>query len=104
MPCAHIGGLRIVSTGCWLWPFAKRSPGCAWALARRISPCYAISLSLSYVKPQAPNSGFITNGSRPAGMTRILLTSSLDTLFSAIALVAYLFQGHGLLRPEPIFN
>src|SRR5215204_3044109 len=55
-------------------------------MAQRISPCYVISLSISYAKMRAPNSGFTTNDSRLAGMTRILLTSSLDTLFSAIAL------------------
>src|SRR5215218_3568063 len=55
-------------------------------MAQRISPCYVISLSISYAKIRAPNSGFTTNDSRLAGMTRILLTSSLDTLFRAIAL------------------
>jgi predicted transposase YbfD/YdcC len=96
-PSARIGGLRIVFTGCWMWPFGKMSPGSDWAMRRRISPCCATSPSLSYAKTRAPNSGFTTNGSKRAGMTRISLTSSLATPFSAIALPAT-----GLLGGIPV--
>src|SRR5215217_1463081 len=73
-------------------------------MAQRISPCYVISLSISYAKIRAPNSGFTTNDSRLAGMTRILLTSSLDTLFSAIALEEARAEAAEVLKISPNFS